>query len=100
MRLCCCQGFSFRKHGTGTSSSGDGRVSRISRKRRRHYCSRNGSVCTDYAVYTLEFDVTGGSTSIGRISFELGNIADGGTGQLAVDVDDIVLTNNGTVSVP
>ncbi|MNI80937.1 hypothetical protein D3C73_1375080 [compost metagenome] len=65
-----------------------------------HSCSRNGSVCTDYAAYTLEFDVTGGSTSIGRISFELGNIADGGTGQLAVDVDDIVLTNNGTVSAP
>ncbi|OKP97588.1 carbohydrate binding domain-containing protein [Paenibacillus sp. P46E] len=64
------------------------------------YTSKIIDLGTDYAEYTLEFDVNGGSTSIGRISFELGNIADGGTGHLAVDVDDIVLMNNGTVSAP
>lgn len=64
------------------------------------YTSKVVDLDTEYAEYTLEFDVAGGSTSIGRISFELGNITDGGTGHLAVDVDDIVLTNNGTVAAP
>ncbi|MNP54596.1 hypothetical protein D3C76_1491630 [compost metagenome] len=64
------------------------------------YASKIVDLGTEYAEYTLEFDVTGGSTAIGRISFELGNIADGGTGHLAVEVDDIVLTNNGTVAAP
>lgn len=64
------------------------------------YTSRIVDLGTEYAEYTVEFDVTGGSTAIGRISFELGNIPDGGNGQLAVDVDDIVLMNNGTVLVP
>lgn len=64
------------------------------------YANKIVDLGTDYAEYTLEFDVTGGSTSIGRISFELGNIADGGAGHLAVDVDDIVLMNNGTVAAP
>ncbi|KUP23801.1 carbohydrate binding domain-containing protein [Paenibacillus sp. DMB5] len=64
------------------------------------YASKIVDLGTDYTEYTLEFDVTGGSTSIGRISFELGNIVGGGTGHLAVEVDDIVLTNNGTVAAP
>ncbi|MFD2880135.1 hypothetical protein ACFTAO_35940 [Paenibacillus rhizoplanae] len=55
---------------------------------------------SDYQEYTVEFDVAGGSTSIGRISFELGDIKDGGTGHLTVNVDDIVLTNNGTAAAP
>ncbi|WP_405116117.1 carbohydrate binding domain-containing protein [Paenibacillus sp. FSL K6-1217] len=64
------------------------------------YTSKIVDLDSGYAEYTVEFDVAGGSTSIGRISFELGKIEDGGTGHLTVDVDDIVLTNNGTVSVP
>lgn len=64
------------------------------------YASKIINLGTDYAEYTLEFDVAGGSTLIGRISFELGNIADEGTGHLAVDVDDIVLTNNGLAAAP
>ncbi|MRN55797.1 carbohydrate binding domain-containing protein [Paenibacillus monticola] len=64
------------------------------------YTSKVVDLDTEYTEYTLEFDVAGGSTSIGRISFELGNIKDGGTGHLAVDVDDIVLMNNGTVAAP
>ncbi|WP_379161023.1 carbohydrate binding domain-containing protein [Paenibacillus sp. sgz5001063] len=64
------------------------------------YASKIIDLGMDYAEYTLEFDVTGESTPIGRISFELGNIENGGSGQLAVDVDDIVLTNNGTLSAP
>ncbi|WP_052770062.1 carbohydrate binding domain-containing protein [Paenibacillus sp. IHB B 3415] len=64
------------------------------------YTSKIVDLGTEYTEYTLEFDVAGDSTSIGRISFELGNIKDGGTGQLAVDIDDIVLMNNGTVAAP
>ncbi|QUL53694.1 carbohydrate binding domain-containing protein [Paenibacillus tritici] len=64
------------------------------------YTSKIVDLDTEYTEYTLEFDVAGDSTSIGRISFELGNIKDGGTGQLAVDIDDIVLMNNGTVPAP
>ncbi|WP_052092262.1 carbohydrate binding domain-containing protein [Paenibacillus sp. FSL H7-0357] len=64
------------------------------------YANKIVDLGTEYTDYTLEFDVAGGSTSIGRISFELGNIKDGGTGHLAVNVDDIVLMNNGTVAAP
>ncbi len=64
------------------------------------YASKVVDLGTDYNTYTLEFDVTGDSTSIGRISFELGNITDGGTGHLAVDVDDVVLMNNGAIPAP
>ncbi|WP_375103743.1 carbohydrate binding domain-containing protein [Paenibacillus sp. RS8] len=64
------------------------------------YTSEIIDLNTEYSEYTLEFDVAGDSTSIGRISFELGNIKDGGTGHLAVDIDDIVLMNNGTVATP
>lgn len=64
------------------------------------YTSKIVDLDTEYTEYTVEFDVTGGGTAIGRISFELGNIPGGGTGHLAVDVDDIVLINNGTVAAP
>ncbi|MEK5463854.1 carbohydrate binding domain-containing protein [Paenibacillus sp. FSL R7-0210] len=64
------------------------------------YTSKIVDLGSEYQEYTVEFDVAGGSTSIGRISFELGDIKDGGTGHLTVDVDDIVLTNNGTAAAP
>lgn len=64
------------------------------------YASKIVDLGTGYQEYTVEFDVAGDSTSIGRISFELGNIQDGGAGHLTVDVDDIVLMNNGAAVTP
>ncbi|MCL6605162.1 MAG: carbohydrate binding domain-containing protein [Paenibacillus sp.] len=50
---------------------------------------------TEYQTYTIVFDVAPDSTTIGRISFELGKIMDAAIGDLSVNIDDISLVNNG-----
>ncbi|MNJ05319.1 hypothetical protein D3C73_1665640 [compost metagenome] len=55
---------------------------------------------TEYTEYKVEFDVTGGGTTLGRISFELGNIGKDATGDLQVDIDDIRLVNDGPSVMP
>lgn len=55
------------------------------------YTSSVVEVGSDYTEYTVEFDVTGGGTPIGRISFELGKIGEDNTGNLQVKIDDIHL---------
>ncbi|MNC48789.1 hypothetical protein D3C75_979270 [compost metagenome] len=64
------------------------------------YTSSVVSVGTEYTEYKVEFDVTGGGTTLGRISFELGNIGKDATGDLQVDIDDIRLVNDGPSVMP
>ncbi|WP_238162682.1 carbohydrate binding domain-containing protein [Cohnella sp. AR92] len=49
---------------------------------------------TDEQTYTYTFDVGPDSTLIGRLTFELGRV-EAGDGAAAVDIDDIVLTDEG-----
>ncbi|MDQ0192004.1 S-layer homology domain-containing protein [Paenibacillus wynnii] len=50
---------------------------------------------TEYQTYTIVFDVAPDSTTIGRISFEVGKVMDAAVGNLSVNIDDISLVNNG-----
>lgn len=48
-------------------------------------------------LYTIHFTVDSATNSNARVSFELGNITGGNTGDLSVWIDDISLVNNGPI---
>ena len=49
-------------------------------------------------IYTFTFVDAKDTTDIGRVSFELGNIAGGNAGNLGVFIDDISLVNDGAIT--
>lgn len=61
------------------------------------YTSKVIDLTTDEQIYTIEFNVDSDSTTIGRISFELGNIDGGASSNQSVYIDDINLVNNGVI---
>ncbi|MEK0316487.1 carbohydrate binding domain-containing protein [Cohnella sp. 56] len=62
------------------------------------YDGRPVDLTTEEQQYEITFAVVNPGTSIGRISFDLGNIPDGAAGGLTVDLDDFELINNGPIA--